>query len=164
MIWAVDLDDSKLTALRAVTNSEAQDEIPFSLVDLKYLFPKEDLPAPDTKPSYGLITFGSAGDMSDPSPRSGPFGFLLIASDSHAVSSLRRRAGEPEPFVFLDCPSDLQNQPKNKVQKARVACFSKDLKGCFGILEKGVEGTVVEMPDNVGFVSVRALLRVLLLT
>lgn len=164
MIWAVDLDDSKLTALRAVTNSEAQDEIPFSLVDLKYLFPQEDLPAPGTKPSYGLITFGSAGDMSDPSPGSGPFGFLLIASDSHAITSLRRRAGESEPLTFLDCPSEVQNQPKTKVQKARVACFSQNLKGCFGIVENGVEGTIVEMPDNVGSISFRSLLWVLLLT
>ncbi|KAL6910196.1 glycosyl hydrolases family 18 domain-containing protein [Trichoderma evansii] len=150
MVWAVDLDDSKLDALRAVSGSSVATgaDGAFSLVDLKYLFPSEDLPSSGSQPSYGLVTFGSGGDLHDVSPTSGPFGFVLIAGDSHVVTNLKKRNGEPEPFTFLDCPADVGNRPKHKVQTARVACLSDDLEGCFQILERGVEGTIVEMPDS----------------
>lgn len=152
MVWAVDLDGSKLDALRAISGSSGETgaNSAFSLVDLKYLFPSEDLPSSDSQPSYGLVTFGSGGDLHDVSPASGPFGFFLVAGDSHVVTNLKKRNGEPEPFTFLDCPSNVRDQPKHKVQSARVACLSEDLDGCFRILEHGVEGTIVEMPDNVG--------------
>ncbi|UKZ58865.1 uncharacterized protein TrAtP1_000187 [Trichoderma atroviride] len=150
MVWAVDLDDSKLNALRAISGASGETgaDSAFSLVDLKYLFPSEDLPSSDSQPSYGLVTFGSGGDLHDVSPASGPFGFFLVAGDSHVVTNLKKRKGEPEPFTFLDCPSNVRDQPEHKVQSARVTCLSDDLEGCFRILERGVEGTIVEMPDN----------------
>ncbi|KAK6449202.1 hypothetical protein FP744_10005452 [Trichoderma asperellum] len=124
VVWAVDLDGSKLDALRAISGSSGATgaDSAFLLIDMKYLFPSEDLPTSDSQISYGLVIFGSGG--------------------------VRKRNGEPDPFTFLDCPSDVRDQPKDKVQSARVACLGDDLEGCFRILERGVEGTIVEMPDN----------------
>ncbi|KAL6690469.1 glycoside hydrolase family 18 protein [Trichoderma pleuroticola] len=151
LIWALDLDSSGLDTLRAVSGPTSPPGIDssYSLVDLKNLFPTEDLPLSEPKPVFGFIPFGSSGSLADPSPGSGPFGFLLIAGDSHVVAKLRKRDGNPEPMVFLDCPSDVKDQPRDEAQKARVTCLSDDLKECFRVLERGVEGTIVEMPDNV---------------
>jgi len=77
------------------------------------------------------------------------FGFLLISGDLHAVTQSRKREGQPEPFIFLDCPKDPQDQPKDKIHKARVVCLDDNVEGCFRVMERGVEGTIVEMPDNV---------------
>lgn len=152
MVWALDQDDSYLDALRAVTDSSVLDSVenPFSLVDLKYLFPTEDLPSVDAKPSYGLTTFGGAANAGEMDPSGAAFGFLLIAGDSYAVSRLRKRDGEPDPFFFLDCPSDVSDAPQDHIHTARAVCLSDDLAGCFRVMERGVEGTIVEMPDNVG--------------
>ncbi|KAF5244294.1 hypothetical protein FANTH_7804 [Fusarium anthophilum] len=148
MIWAIDLDDSSLESLRAVSDSSLLDSVEgtFDLVDLDKLFPKEYLPASGSKPSYGLVTFG---DATGTDPAASGFGFLLVAGDSHVVSSLRKRDGEPEPFVFLECPEDVLDLPKDTPRTARVTCVSGDLEGCYRIMERGVEGTVVEMPDSV---------------
>jgi chitinase len=146
MIWAIDLDDSYLTALQSIVDPSLinSDSSAFDLVNLEYLFPEEDLPPEGTIPTYGLTTVGS--DMTDPS--SGGFGFLLFAGDSYAVTQLRKRDGLPDPFVFLDCPKDVLDQPDSEIRRARVICLSDDLAGCFRVLEQGVEGTIVEMPDN----------------
>ncbi|CAM1509829.1 Fc.00g001640.m01.CDS01 [Cosmosporella sp. VM-42] len=126
MVWAVDLDDSGLSALSAISDSGQLDKIdmPFTLVDIKKLFPKENLPPQNTVPSYGLVNFGDRR------------------------TQLRKRDGEPDPFVFLDCPEDVVDLPSNETQKARVVCLSDDVEGCFRVMERGVEGTLVEMPDN----------------
>ncbi|KAF5676733.1 glycoside hydrolase family 18 [Fusarium denticulatum] len=118
MIWAIDLDDSSLESLRAVSDPSLLDSVEgtFDLVDLDKLFPKEYLPASGGKPNYGLVTFGDGTD-----PTTSGFGFLLVAGDSHVV-----------------------NTPRT----ARVTCVSGDLEGCYQIMERGVEGTVVEMPDS----------------
>ena len=151
MIWAVDLDDAKQTALKAVTGGAdglGSVDNPFTLVDIKYLFPTEYLPPTGVTPKYGLINFGGLADSGSMDPGKTAFGFLLIAGDSFAVSNLRRRSGEPEPFVFLDCPAEVLDAPKNETQTARVVCLSADIEGCFQVMERGVEGTIVEMPDN----------------
>lgn len=83
------------------------------------------------------------------SPDGGGFGFLLLAGESHAVSRLRRRDTEPEPFHFLDCPSNVTDALPDHIHTARVVCLSDDLNGCFQVMERGIEGTIVEMPDNV---------------
>lgn len=151
MVWAIDQDDDRLTALSAVTDSSlaSDDRVPFTLVDLKKLFPKEDLPPEDTSPRYGLVNFGGDANLGETDPSKTGFGFFLVAGESHAVSKLRRREGEPEPFTFLDCPTDVMSQPDDKVQTARVVCLNEDVEGCFRVMERGVEGTVVEMPENV---------------
>jgi chitinase len=68
--------------------------------------------------------------------------------ESHAVSNLRKRDGEAEPFHFLDCPSNVTDVPESQTHVARVVCLSDDINGCFQVTEKGVEGTIVEMPEN----------------
>lgn len=147
MIWAIDLDNNKLEALRAVTgNSMYGSDDTFDLVDLKYLFPTEDLPSDDATPKYGLINFGGQADSLDPSQSA--FGFVLIAGDSSSVANLKRRAGQREPFTFLDCPQDVLSRPDEERQIARVVCLSPDVEGCFQVTERGVEGTIVEMPDD----------------
>lgn len=152
MIWAVDLDNSKLDALRAISNSDSivGSDSPFTLVDLDRLFPAEILPPKDAVPKYGLVNYGknaNSGGQTDPAETA--FGFLLVAGESHAVSSLKKRQGEPEPLVFLDCPRNVLDVPGKQTQTARVVCLSDDLEGCFRVMERGVNGTLVEMPDNV---------------
>ncbi|EWY82850.1 hypothetical protein FOYG_14938 [Fusarium oxysporum NRRL 32931] len=68
---------------------------------------------------------------------------------SQSTACLRKRDGEPEPFVFLKCPEDVSDKPRDSVRTARVTCVSGDLEGCYQIMDRGVEGTIVEMPDNV---------------
>lgn len=97
MVWAIDLDDGSLSALSAISAVNSTDS-GFDLVPLEYLFPPDILPANDSKPSWGLITLG---DKTSLEPNEGGFGFMLVAGDSHAVSNLRKRDGEPEPFYFL---------------------------------------------------------------
>ncbi|KAF4997450.1 hypothetical protein FGRMN_3814 [Fusarium graminum] len=38
--------------------------------------------------------------------------------------------------------------PKDTPRTARVTCVTGDLEGCYQIMERGVEGTIVEMPDS----------------
>lgn len=85
--------------------------------------------------------------MTDPSDAS--FGFLLVAGDSFAVTQLRKRDGLPDPFVFINCPASVnENDSKDEIHTARVVCLSNDLAGCFRVMERGVEGTLVEMPED----------------
>lgn len=151
MIWAIDMDDNQLTALRSISpqNGTSEPGLRFTDFDIENLFPVEYLPTQDTSLSYGLINFGGSSHMGEMSPNQTGFGFMLISGDSYAVSNLKKRQGQPDPFVFLDCPSQLDSSLKNEVRKARVICMSNDLQGCFRIMERGVEGTIVEMPENV---------------
>ncbi|KAL2683336.1 hypothetical protein Neosp_007806 [[Neocosmospora] mangrovei] len=150
MIWAIDLDTPNLEALRSISNGEliGATKTPFSLVDLERIFPAEMLPPDDAEKDYALINFGSNANAGEIDPNQTGFGFVLITGDSAAVSSLKKREDEPEPLVFLDCPADVLEQPKNETQVARVVCLSENVEGCFRIMERGIEGTVVEMPDN----------------
>lgn len=151
MVWAIDQDDTTLTALRAVTDPKlaSGDSAPFTLVDLHRLFPNEDYPTNDKDPRYGMVNFGNEANLGEINPNKTGFGFFLVAGESHAVSKLKRQAGDPEPFAFLDCPANITSQPDDQAQVARVVCLSEDVEGCFRVMERGVEGTVVEMPDNV---------------
>lgn len=147
MVWAIDLDNNGLEALRAITgNNVYGSDNPFDLVNMKYLFPEEDLPPDNTVSKYGLISFGGKADSLDPSQSA--FGFMLVAGDSSSVANLKRRDGQPEPFTFLDCPQDVLDRPDEETQSARVVCLSDDVNGFFQVMERGVGGTVVEMPDN----------------
>ena len=91
--------------------------------------------------------------MGETNPDRTGFGFFIVAGDSYAVSRLRSRDGEPEPFTFLDCPSNVMSRPDNHVQYARVVCLSENIEGCFRVMEQGVEGTIIEMPDNVSLLQ-----------
>lgn len=151
MVWAIDQDDASLTALRAITDPSLanDDSAPFTLVDLHRLFSNEDYPTDDKNPRFGMVNFGNEANLGEASPDKTGFGFFLVVGESHAVSKLRRRVGDPEPFTFLDCPANVTSRPDGEPQVARVVCLNEDVEGCFRVLERGVEGTVVEMPDNV---------------
>ncbi|TVY74071.1 Chitotriosidase-1 [Fusarium oxysporum f. sp. cubense] len=150
MIWAIDQDDNDIFALSAVTDGVARNQSVdnFDLVDLKHIFPKDVMPADISDPHYGIITFGSGSESGELDPTNSGFGFLLAVGESHGLSQLRKREGKPEPFVFLDCPDNEFSHPINKTQKARVVCTSQDVEGYFRVKERGVEGTLVEMPDD----------------
>ncbi|KAM0553403.1 hypothetical protein ACHAPJ_007417 [Fusarium lateritium] len=150
MIWAIDLDTPDLQALRTISNGDLvnRTQTPFSLVDLERIFPKHMLPPKDAKTNYALINFGGNANAGAIDPDQTGFGFVLVTGDSFAVASLKKRDDEPEPLVFLDCPSDVLDQPQNQTQTARVVCLSEDVEGCFSLMDRGVEGTIVEMPDN----------------
>lgn len=150
MIWAIDLDDGHLGSLRAISGSSSSGgkNMPFDLVDLDKLFPNELLPSSDAQSQYGLVNIGNSAGLGEMNPSKTGFGFFLLTDDSHAVTSLRRRQGEPEPFTFLDCLRELRSPPtdKSKIHTARVVCLHDDVAGCFRVLERGVEGTLVELP------------------
>ncbi|EGX92282.1 bacteriodes thetaiotaomicron symbiotic chitinase, putative [Cordyceps militaris CM01] len=150
MIWAIDLDDGDLSALEAVTSVKSGVNRKFDLTALGNLFPKELLPPPDADVNYGLMTFGREGQDGYSNPRGHAFGFILVAGEKHVVSSLQNRDGFPEPITFLDCPTDIGSAPDNSTHTARVVCLNEDVKGCFQLLEGGIEGTVLQMPDECG--------------
>lgn len=145
MVWAVDLDDSQLSALSTIAGTKRRGgDVPFNLVDLKNIFPKDMLPPDDVKPQYGLVTF----DAGSVDPSNSPFA-LAVSGESHAVTSLNKRNAGSEPFTFIDCPFEEGAQNEGGTSTARVVCMNDDVEGCFRLLERGVEGTIVAMPDNV---------------
>jgi chitinase len=151
MVWAIDQDDSDLSALTAVTGGTSKRQSTggdFDLVDLDRLFPKEYIPADTSGTEYGLVTFGPGSESGELDPTNSGFGFLIAVGDSHGFTQLKKRSGRPDPFIFLDCPEHVLGQPTDEPQKARVVCISKDVEGCFRVMERGVEGTMVEMPDD----------------
>lgn len=151
MIWAIDLDDGNLDALTAVVGTTYQNvtAADFSLVPLDYLFPSGYVPSNSTTINYGLINIGSAAEAGETNPSNTGFGFMLVAGDSHAVSSLAKRDGEREPFVFIDCPKRSSAETEETRYTARVVCMNDDLQGCFQLAERGVKGTLVQMPEDV---------------
>ena len=100
----------------------------YNLVDYAHIFPSDIRPQNTTKPVYGISTFGSARSLA---LNRGGFSFLLLAGESYAVSRLRRRDNEPEPFHFLDCPSNVTGTPKDQIYTARIVCLSDNLNRCF---------------------------------
>lgn len=129
MIWAIDQDDGDLHALRAISGSSLPDaSIPFTLVDLNRLWPKQDMPSDAAIPRYGMVNFGDKADTGSADPRETGFGFFLVAGESFAVSKLKKRHGEVEPFTFLNCPERVLQQPDGAVQTARVVCLNSTLR------------------------------------
>ncbi|KAL7895963.1 glycoside hydrolase family 18 protein [Trichoderma sp. TUCIM 5745] len=149
MIWAIDLDNGQLDALRAISDPSiiGNDDTPFDLVDIKNIFPTEYLPPSGYTPKYGLVSFGGSLGSASMDPSNGGFGFFFISGDSHVASPLTKRDNEPDPFEFLDCHGK-KMALQSGISKARVACFSDDVEGCFRVMEQGIEGTLVELPDH----------------
>ena len=149
MVWAVDLDSAGLADLQAISDADyINSSSSSSPVDLAKIFPSEYIPSSNAS-KYGLVNIGSGASSGEMDPSKTGVGFFLIASDSYATTSLRKRAGEPEPFTFMDCPRHVLDQPVEKQQTARVICLNDNIEDCFRVMERGVEGTMVEMPNNV---------------
>ncbi|KAF5552823.1 hypothetical protein FNAPI_6962 [Fusarium napiforme] len=117
-------------------------------VNLKTLFPEGHIPSDTSDLQYGLINVGADSKSGAVDPVSSGSGILLAVGESHGLVQLQKRDGQPEPFIFLDCPANVLDQPVNQTQKARVVCTSQDVDGCFRVRERGVEGTLVEMPEE----------------
>jgi chitinase len=117
-------------------------------VNLKTLFPEGHIPSDTSDLQYGLITVRPDSKSGAVDPVSSGSGILLAVGESHGLVQLQKRDGQPDPFVFIDCPADVLDQPINQTQKARVICTSQDIDGCFRVRERGVEGTLVEMPEE----------------
>ncbi|KAM0471051.1 hypothetical protein ACHAPX_009621 [Trichoderma viride] len=149
MIWAVDLDNGQLDALRTISDPSiiGNEGTTFDLVDVRNIFPTEYLPPNGYAPKYGLVNFGGSLDSTKKDPSDGGFGFFLISGDSHVASPLTKRDNEPDPFEFLDCHGT-KVALQSGISKARVACFSDDVEGCFRVMEQGIGGTLVELPNH----------------
>ncbi|KAJ9426061.1 hypothetical protein FOXG_07418 [Fusarium oxysporum f. sp. lycopersici 4287] len=139
---------SALTAATGGTPAGQSDGRDFDLVDLTRLFPEGHIPSDTSDLQYGLITFGAGSESGAVDPASSGSGFLLAVGEPHGLTQLQKRDCRPDPFVFLDCPAGVLDQPVNQTQKARVVCTSQDVDGCFRVMERGVEGTLVEMPEE----------------
>ncbi|KAF5624294.1 hypothetical protein F25303_11543 [Fusarium sp. NRRL 25303] len=139
---------SALAAAIGSTPRRQSDSRDFDSVYLKALFPEEHISSDTSDLHYGLITVGADSKSGAVDPISSGSGVLLAVGESHGLAQLQKRDGQPDPFVFLDCPANVLDQPVNKTQKARVVCASEDVDGCFRVMERGVEGTLVEMPEE----------------
>ncbi|KAF5668287.1 hypothetical protein FDENT_11903 [Fusarium denticulatum] len=137
-----------LTAATGGTPRGQFDGRDFDPVHLKTLFPEGHIPSDTSDLQYGIILVGDDSKSGTVDPVSSGSGVLLAVGESHGLVQLQKRDGQPDPFVFLDCPTDVLDQPVNQTQKARVVCTNEDVDGCFRVRERGVEGTLVEMPEE----------------
>ncbi|KAH6880448.1 hypothetical protein B0T10DRAFT_519409 [Thelonectria olida] len=122
----------------------------FSLAHLEHLFVDNGRMA---RSKRDPVKFGGMAGFEHADPFQRWHAHLQVSGDSYTVASLwhekRRHHDRPEPFVFLDCPLGILEQPLHMVQVARIACFHQQLYWCArNIFERGVEGTLIEMPDN----------------
>jgi hypothetical protein len=104
---------------------------PFLPVKLEYLFPQ--VPPASNRVKYDLQkNYNSVG-------------FVLIDGSTQAVSSLNKRDGSH--LRFLDCHTVVED----KRQSLRFVCSHHGPgSNCDQMMEGGIEGTVVKMPDNCG--------------
>lgn len=123
---------------------------PFTPFNLENLFPPEYLPPAEAIPSYDLVSFSGAygSVIHAEDPNLSGVAFFLIAGSSTAVTSMHKR--DNSGLVFLSCPSNVLDRPNDEKQVARVTCTDDDVESCFRVLEGGVEGTVVHMPEECG--------------
>lgn len=122
---------------------------PFAPFNLENLFPEAQLPPADAIPSYDLVSFGGMyAGFKDEDPNHSGVAFFLIAGHSSAVSSMKKR--DIPGLEFLDCPHDILERPDHELQTARIICMQSNVTDCFRVEENGVEGTIVQMPDECG--------------
>lgn len=124
---------------------------PFTPFNMENLFPYEYLPPADAIPSYQLISFGGgyAAPTGEEDPDSSGVAFFLIAGGSDiSLTSMKKR--DNPGLHFLSCPKDVLQKPNEHHQVARVICLDEDVSDCFRVRNGGVEGTVVQMPDECG--------------
>jgi chitinase len=69
---------------------------------------------------------------------------------------MKKRDGSQMGIEFLDCPDDVRSLPRHELKSARVICLGEDINDCFPVLQGGVEGTLVSMPEECGSGFARA--------
>ncbi|KAF5862395.1 hypothetical protein ETB97_011752 [Aspergillus alliaceus] len=87
-------------------------------------------------PTFELVSFGGryTGPTKDENPNNSGVAFFLVASSYTAVTSMSKR--DNPGLEFGDCPADVLSRPNEEHQT--------------GVQEGGVEGTVVQMPEECG--------------
>lgn len=123
-------------------------------VPLENLFPELPPPGSDVKfDAQVLAGFGGSGAETTPDnpsedPDFGAFGFVLIAGPKEEVSSFSKRDGSH--IEVVDCASITSSGR----QTARIFCsHDGDDSNCDDVLQGGLDGTIVRMPDNCGLGS-----------
>lgn len=120
-------------------------------VPLDYLFPD---PPPVTDPvkwdlqllgGYTSTTYKTVPKNPTADPATSAFGFVLISGPKDVVSSFSKR--DDSDIEVVDCPSITSDER----QTTRVVCTNDgEDSNCDEIFHRGLEGTVVRMPDNCG--------------
>ncbi|RMJ21663.1 Glyco_18 protein [Aspergillus sp. HF37] len=173
MAWAIDLDDDKFSALSGLIGRDAGEGLdkslaksgmdsaswssendhvePYTPVPIEYLFP--DVP-PVTYPTKWDLQIlggynGAGGETQSQNPTANPgygaFGFVLIAGPKEVVSSFSKRDGSH--IELVDYPSITSSER----QTTRLFCgYDGEDSNCDDVMEGGLEGTIVRMPDDYG--------------
>ncbi|KAL1614362.1 hypothetical protein SLS54_009789 [Diplodia seriata] len=119
------------------------DESAFLPVPLEYLFPDDELPSTSDTVKWDL-QFPNGGSTTV-SPDKQAFGFVLIDGASAAVSNVDKRDGSH--LDFLGCES-LRGTHHQTIRY--VCTYTGPGSNCDAMLEKGIEGTVLKMPESCG--------------
>ncbi|KAF4332668.1 bacteriodes thetaiotaomicron symbiotic chitinase [Fusarium beomiforme] len=124
---------------------------PYTPVPLESLFP--EVPPVDSTIKYDLQILGgftgsgaeTTHDNTHNDPSFAPFGFVLIAGPKNAVSSISKR--DNSHVEVVDC----SRISTSGSQSVRIFCSNDgNESNCEDMLEGGLEGTVLRMPDNCG--------------
>ncbi|KAH7173118.1 glycosyl hydrolases family 18-domain-containing protein [Fusarium flagelliforme] len=125
--------------------------LPYTPVPLESIFP--EVPPEDSSVKYDLQVLGGfAGSGAETTheninndPAFAPFGFVLIAGPKDAVSSISKR--DDSHIEVVDCSGITLSGS----QSVRIFCSNdSNESNCDDMLEGGLEGTVLRMPDNCG--------------
>jgi chitinase len=125
----------------------------FTPVPLEYLFrdppPVTDPVKWDLQILGGYVGSGEQGAMISNNPTADPnygaFGFVLISGPKDVVSTFSKR--DNSHIEILDCESIVSEEK----QSLRFVCTNEnDNSNCDDILDGGLEGTVIRMPENCG--------------
>lgn len=119
---------------------------PFVPVPLEDLFPE---PPPESDAVRYSIEYPKSSDGVEEDPSSSPaFGWVIIAGPHDAVTSAKvKRDGSPSDLRFVDC-----EKAHNKAHHtARFVCTSDSPSSdCDDMLDGGLDGTIIELPDGCG--------------
>jgi hypothetical protein len=114
---------------------------------MENLFLAECLPLADAVPSYELINFGGMYNIGVESPNdSGVASFLIAGGSDMGLTSIKKR--DNPGLHFLSCAKDVLQRPNEEHQVARVICLDDEVTNCLRVRNGGVEGTVVQIPDE----------------
>ncbi|KAM0283185.1 hypothetical protein ACHAO9_009835 [Fusarium lateritium] len=132
-------------------NNCAGGVLPYTPVPLESIFP--EVPPEDSSIKYDLQILGgftgsgaeTTHENTNNNPAFAPFGFVLIAGPKDAVSSISKR--DDSHIEVVDCSGITLSGS----QSVRIFCSNdNDESNSDDMLEGGLEGTVLRMPDNCG--------------
>ncbi|KAF2166320.1 glycoside hydrolase family 18 protein [Zasmidium cellare ATCC 36951] len=116
--------------------------LPFELEDIFPTLPPVDN---DVKMSVVTLDQTAASDISE----ARGFGLVVIDGPQSAVASGKsKRDGSPSDLIFIDC----DHLRSEGMQTLRYVCAADDIatSDCNNFMKGGVEGTILELPDDCG--------------